>query len=584
MKETAAHAIRERAARLIGWSSLRSPAGRFVLGYLRPFRNRLAVIAGLAVVQSAIDGARMVLLLALIRWMLAGQEATMRTSVLGLPMSLPIPPSWLLPVTLASVVLLEAVDAWRKHLSAVAQRDVVERLRADTMGVLLRQPVAYFTETRSGAAAYLINSQVSRFSLFLPMASDLVGQVCTLGILTGLLAWMRPTWTLAVGLVVFALWQCCRPLYGKLYRLGLEIASMSTEAAAIVQDAIRGIKLVKVCRTEDLEARKATVASMEVASRQVLATDWRNLIHGIHRGGLVVSVVVLAGLAAKNGAGLEAMAFLLLLLRLLPIVVSLADAKNQVASAWGHVLQIAEFEAEPSSGGIPRDGVLSNSGLVGVCALDLWFRHGDTAVLNGVSVGFRQGVPTAIVGLTGSGKTTLLDILSGIREPEAGTVTVLRPDQETVIEAMYLTQDPILLYGTVYENATYPTHEGPVHPLVELHLDTGSPVGEAGGALSGGQKQMVALGRLYGSEAKVWLLDEPTASLDAQAEAEWLEWILEEAKARVVVMATHKLALARQFPRIVVLRNGKIEDDGTHEELVIRDGLYERLWKLQEVT
>ncbi len=328
------------------FSLLRSPEAAFVLSYLTPLRMRLVWLAVLAFAVSALEGLRMVCVLALLHWIIGGTAPAGAAGVLGFRFTLPFPQAWILPGTLAVVLIQEAVEYWQKHLAAMAQRDLVERLRADSVERLLRMPLTYFTQTQSGASAYLINSQVSRFSAFIPRLADTARSATTLLILLGMLGAMQPLWTGAVAVGSLVIGMLLRPLYSRLATLGIDLAGKSTEAAALVQDAIRGIKLVKTCQTEAYERDKATRASVTVANLQVQAGDVQNLAKSLGRVLGFAMLIGVAGAAVVTGSAFvrgTLLAYLVLLIRALPITGQLAEARMSLTSLWGHVAQVMRF-------------------------------------------------------------------------------------------------------------------------------------------------------------------------------------------------------------------------------------------------
>lgn len=582
MLEAHSTAVRKAAAQFRGWrlvASFRSPEARMILAHLTPIRWRLAALAVLSFMASLTDGLRTVLLLAVVNALARGGLASREVTVPGLGWSLPISPAFLWPATLFSLLLHECLEWWQRHASSVAQSDFVERLREDSMRMLLHKPLRYFSQTQAGSSAYLINAQVSRFSTFIPNLADLLRSGLTLKIMLGMLLWMHPWWTAAVIAGGGLIWASLRPMYLRLYRLGIVVSDKSTAAAAVVQDAIRGIKLVKVCHAEHREAQKSSRAARQVADHQIRANDCRNSARAIGRLGLFGVLLLLALAAAEAGVESAAsLGYLLIVMRTLPLVTQLSELRMSLATLWGHAVQVAGLHTGHDSTSQTAThwhrSEIHVAGL-GVC-------HSPShPVLADVSFRIHMGEPTVLVGLTGAGKSTLLDVLAGLRSIQRGNVAVPHGG------VGYVTQEPVLFYGQVRHNTSYPddgeSFSWPFGRPCDFGLDWMQEVGESGSALSGGQRQLVALARLGWKHYRVWLLDEPTSSLDAQTEKIVMDWILSQTSGRIIVLSTHKLSAAKRFPRILVLHRGRIVQDGHHDALINQDGLYQRLWRLQEV-
>jgi subfamily B ATP-binding cassette protein MsbA len=224
----------------------------------------------------------------------------------------------------------------------------------------------------------------------------------------------------------------------------------------------------------------------------------------------------------------------------------------------------------------------------------------ENSVLRSVSLNVPPGKTVALVGPSGSGKSTLVNLCLRFFDPDRGKVTIDGQDikhvsVESLREAIALvTQDPVLFDDSIRANIAYGTK-----PMVEdrviraaqaaaahdfiMALPKGydTRVGEAGGLLSGGERQRIAIARALYKDAPILLLDEPTSSLDSEAEAKVQSALEELMLGRTVLMIAHRLSTVKKADLICVLDQGRIVEIGRHDELVAKGGLYTRLHRTQ---
>ncbi len=211
-----------------------------------------------------------------------------------------------------------------------------------------------------------------------------------------------------------------------------------------------------------------------------------------------------------------------------------------------------------------------------------------------------EGSLTALVGPSGSGKSTILKLIARFYDPQKGEVLIgnenmknLEPEAllkkvSMVFQDVYLFQDTIgnnIRFGK--ENATQSEVEEAARRacchdfIMKLPQGYDTPVGEGGSTLSGGEKQRISIARAILKDAPVVLLDEATASLDPENEVDIQKAINELIQGRTVIVVAHRLKTICEADNIIVLDNGKVVEQGVHEELVSQKGLYSRLWNLQ---
>ncbi len=225
----------------------------------------------------------------------------------------------------------------------------------------------------------------------------------------------------------------------------------------------------------------------------------------------------------------------------------------------------------------------------------------DRRILRGVDLEVPAGTRVAIVGSSGAGKSTLLKLLFRFYDPVAGRITIDGQDlrhvsRDSLREAIgVVPQDTVLFNMSLFENIRYgriAASDGEVREAIRLaHLDTfverlpegvDTLVGERGLKLSGGEKQRVAIARTILKRPPILVFDEATSSLDSRAEQGILAAIREIAEEHTSLVIAHRLSTVVDADNIVVLDNGKVVEEGTHEALLVRGEHYARLWALQQ--
>ena len=231
------------------------------------------------------------------------------------------------------------------------------------------------------------------------------------------------------------------------------------------------------------------------------------------------------------------------------------------------------------------------------------FGYQEKEILHDISVTLRKGTLTALVGPSGSGKSTMLKLCARFYDPRKGSVRFngmdmkeLEPESlmkhcSMVFQDVYLFQDTLknnICFGrtdATDEEIVAAAKKACCHEFI-MRLPKGydTMVGEGGCTLSGGEKQRISIARAMLKEAPVVLLDEATASLDPENEVEVQQAINTLIAGRTVIVIAHRLKTIRNADRIIVLEEGRIAEQGTHDELLSRPGLYAKLWNIQEQT
>lgn len=381
------------------------------------------------------------------------------------------------------------------------------------------------------------------------------------------------------------------------------------DQAGVINDLlannIGGLTTIKSFVTEAHESRRLEADSSEYQKRNESAIRLSSAFVPLIRMAIVVGfvlIMVYGGLMTIRGE-LEVGTYSVLIFmtqRLLWPLTTLGttlDLYRRSMASTARILELLEMKRHLKDG---SNELESCRGEVEFQDVTFAYPAHPRPVLEGFNLAIPQGTTLGLVGTTGSGKSTLVKLLLRFYDPSVGQVTLDGHRlPELTLKSLrrqigLVSQDVFLFDGTVEENIRYGSFEATPQQLETVirqaavdeflpRLPNGlaTVVGERGVRLSGGQRQRIALARALLKNPPILILDEATSSVDNETERAITLALEEVRKGRTVLIVAHRLSTIRHADRIVVLSQGRIAEDGHHEDLLKKDGIYASLWRIQ---
>lgn len=400
----------------------------------------------------------------------------------------------------------------------------------------------------------------------------------------------------------------------RLRRLSTEIYTAESQLRGILQEIFQGMKIVRAFSLEQLLSDKYAAERLKLnrllQQRALLTSLLWNSAAFINNFVMVVCAGLIAYSALKGGttAG-EVLAFIILMGRVQWPFVYMSQTWGGVQQALGaadRVFAVLDAPAEDSwqrkpnplpEAVDPEDfAALSIQNLkYGYSAI----QENKAALFTDINIRVKHGETVALVGPSGSGKTTLVRLCCGLYEPDAGSISVYGKSVHEQLSEMrsmitYVPQSPYLFSGTIRDNIAFSNAAASEEDIREAAHLAGAEefiaklpdgyntfIGEHGSSLSGGQRQRLAIARAFLRDAPLLLLDEATSALDNESEQLIQQSLDLLMKNRTTLVIAHRLSTVQSASRIIVLDKGVIVEEGTHDSLLLNNGLYAELYHLQ---
>ncbi len=485
--------------------------------------------------------------------------------------------------------------------------NVVNDLRYRLYQKLQRLSLRFFNTSRTGDIMSRLTTDIEAIRNFYAYQIDHRTQLCLyFFIVTILLFWSD--WKLA--LVCLA----ATPVAGSAvllfsHKIGQAVKKRQVQAGilnAAVQENISGIRVVKAFAMEDVEIQKFRTENCRMQECNLAISNLKVTLHPLLV--LCSNIGTLAILwyggtrVAQHSLSLGTlMAFMSYLAYLSWPIWNLATNINQVRQTEGAVTRLEELMERDEEIRPPGDGGIIIPKLQGRIAFaKVSFGYTGETILKGIDLTVDPGEKVAVIGLTGSGKSTLINLIPRFYDPLSGQIYVDGIDlREFNLEwwrrqVGLVQQETFLFSATIYDNIAFGKPEAGLEEvraaaqaaqidefICSLPQRYETVIGERGVGLSGGQKQRVAIARALLMDPKILILDDSMSNVDVHTEQAIQESLRQLMTGRTAILITQRLSTAQLAERIVILENGAIRDQGTHEELLNRNGFYQQLYRIQ---
>lgn len=510
-----------------------------------------------------------------------------------------------------SLVMAQILSFARAFINAQLEQRVLTDIRQKVYDHLQSLSLDFFTGGQTGAIMQRVLTEAAGVQRMLTQALltpliDVFVLVIALLYLLGL-SWQMTIVAFLLAPLAFFMFRFTS---NKLQDAAMKMAFSNRDLSAELEETITGISDIQVFNAQEKRSQRFRTASQKAAKATSDMIAWIGLSNGGAQVFIAIStaVVLLVGILFGARFGLT-IASIIVFVQFVP---NMFDPVQRIITAYTDYQSLVPnvastyqlLDTKPTVAEKPNAVVLGE--VHGhVSFKDVVFGYSPTQkVLNGISFDIREGETIAFVGPIGCGKSTVMNLILRFLDPERGTITLEGKDISDVTlkslrgQVSKLSQFPFFLKDTIRENVRLGKVDATDQEVEEacklahIHDVIVDPQRMPKGyntivdvqVPSGGQKRLIALARCLLRQPEVLLLDEPTENLDADQRNRLTRVIREYARDRTCIVISHDMNfIAAVSDRIIVLNGGKVVDTGTHDELVVREGLYQTLYNLKNV-
>ncbi|KAF6584764.1 ABC transporter ATP-binding protein [Paenibacillus sp. EKM211P] len=508
-------------------------------------------------------------------------------------------------IGLGAVYLLNSLTSWLQNIWMIEiAQETVYRMRFDLFSHLHRLPIPFYGKRQQGEIMSRLTNDIENVSSTLnSSAIQIFSAILTLiGTLTVML-WLSPLMTLLTFIVVPLMAAGMRWITRRTGPLYKERQKNLGELNGYIEETLSGQQIIKAFSQE----KRVIRGFRERNDRIRLSGFWAQTISGfipkLMNGLNNLSFAIVAGiggiLAIRGSITIGTIIVFVEYARQFTRPLNdLANQWNTLLSAIAGAERVFEILDEDEESKDERGAVKVKHVEGAVQFTDVFFGYDEgNATLEAISFEAKPGEMIALVGPTGAGKTTLIQLLSRFYSPDKGTITLDGRDITTIereslrSRMAFVLQDTFLFQGTIRENIRFGRLDATdeeveqasklanAHSFIMRMKDGYDKVLEANGSgISQGQKQLLAIARAILANPSILVLDEATSSIDTITEMKIQEGLERLMQGRTSFVIAHRLNTIRQADRILVLKDGRLEEQGSHEELLAHKGFYSNLY------
>ncbi|MBO8164644.1 MAG: ABC transporter ATP-binding protein [Brevibacillus sp.] len=523
---------------------------------------------------------------------------------------------WLMAAAFFVFTVVRApVEYYRQYFAQWVSSRILFDIRNHLFAHLQRLSMRYYNDHKVGEViARVINDVESTKSFIETGLMNIWLDMITIGLTISIMFYMDPLLTL-VSLIVFPLYGVSvKFFYKRLRQLTRERSAALAKLQSHLHERVSGIPIIRSFALEKHEEKRFSRENGHFLKKALTHTSWN-----AYTFAAVNSITDIAPLLVIGYAGYEVIqgdltigtliAFYVYLEKLYTPLRRLVNASTTLTQAIASMDRMFEFIDEqydivdkPNAGTLPVDPRTGRiCGEIRFENVSFRYRNEGEYVLHGINLTIQPGETVAIVGMSGGGKSSLISLLPRFWDVSEGRILIdgvdIRDVQQQNLRSHIgmVLQDNILFSESARMNILMGKPDASEEELIaaakaanahrfitELPEGYDTELGERGVKLSGGQKQRIAIARVFLKDPGILILDEATSALDLESEQMIQESLAKLAKGRTTIIVAHRLSTITHADKIVVMKDGKIVETGTHEELLEKGQVYCKLWNVQD--